>query len=75
MKIIKKITNWVCMPRFGPRIGQNRSQKLWGASGTPPGFQKPQKINKHAGFQGLGCQRAIPAHSPYLSFKGCEQYF
>ena len=64
LKIIKNGTNWVWMPPFGLRIGQSRSQKLWGASGTPPGLQKPQKINKNAGFRGLGGQGAIPAYLP-----------
>ena len=75
LKIIKNCTKWAWMPPFGLRIGQNRSQRLWGASGTPPGLPKPQKNNKNAGFQGLGAQPAIPAYSPYLPLKAVSNTF
>ena len=73
MIIMKNGTILVWMPPFGLRIGQGRSRRLWGASGTPPGLEKQQKVNKNAGFRGLGAQGAIPAYSCLFAFKGCEQ--
>ena len=45
-KIMKIVSNQVHMARFGPIIAQNRSHRLWGASGMPPGPQNTPKIKK-----------------------------
>ena len=57
-KIMKIASNQFHMARFGPIIAQNRSHRLWGASGMPPRPQNPSKI-KNPGFRGLGGQAPL----------------
>ena len=58
-KIMKTASNRVHMAWFGPRIAQNRSHRLWGASGMPPGPPTPQKFKKITGFGGSGGQAPL----------------
>ena len=72
-KIIKSARNRVHMARFGLIIAQNRSHRLWGASGMPPGPpNRPTKIKNpgFSGFRGLGGQGPL---FPLLALKGCGQ--
>ena len=63
-KIMKIASNRVHMARFGPIIAQNRSHRLWGASGMPPGPQNPPKNPKIPGLGGLGVQGVRPPYFP-----------
>ena len=67
-KIMKIASNRVHMARFGPIIAQNRSHRLWGASGMPPGPQNPPKKSKNPGFSGF---RGSGGQGPLLALKGC----
>ena len=53
----------VHMAWFGPIIAQNRSHRLWEASGMPPGPQNPPKL-KNPGFRGLGGQAPLFPYFP-----------
>ena len=63
-KIMKIVSNRVHMARFGPIIAQNRSHRLWGASGMPPGPQNLPKKPKTLGLGGLGVQGVRPPYFP-----------
>ena len=65
---MKIVSNRVHMARFGPIIAQNRSHRLWEASGMPPGPPNPLKNPKIPGFRGLGVQGVRP-----LLFSLCGQ--
>ena len=67
-KIMKIASNRVHMARFGPIIAQNRSHRLWEASGMPPGPPTPPKIQKS---RGLGVRGVRPPLFPLFSL--CRQ--
>ena len=63
-KIMNIASNRVHMARFGPIIAQNRSHRLWGASGMPPGPQNPPKNPKILGLGGLRARGVRPPYFP-----------
>ena len=62
-KIVNIDSNQVHMGRFGPIIAQNRSHRLWEASGMPPRAQNRPKITKSRVFRGL---RVQGVRAPYV---------
>ena len=66
---MKNCPNQVQMAPFRLIICQNRSHRVWEASGTPPGFQNAKNPTKNKGFRVFSVFPIIFPYSPIVAVR------